>query len=135
MFVIGINGFRLRKWSESDPPYIVKSVLGIGNYFSIISLKRLEAINDGYEDRQYIIKENKSCVSTSSFRDGKLSGISGFIYSNADFWNLPASLGSDFKFVHNPTATPDIKIQQGWMPIGQEYWMEEDKLRDKQYSG
>jgi len=47
MFVIGINGFRLRKWSESDPPYIVKSVLGIGNYFSIISLKRLEAINDG----------------------------------------------------------------------------------------
>lgn len=135
LFVVGINGFLAAKLSDTEIPYIVKSVFGYGKDVATISLKTLEIINRFYEYRQYVIKKNLSPVSTSPFTNGELPGISGIIYSNVDIWNLPALPGSDFKFVHNPTVYPNIRIQQEWMPIGQEYWVEGDMLRVKQYNG
>jgi hypothetical protein len=135
LFVIGINSFLVTKLSDTEIPYIVKSVFGYGKDVATISLKTLGIINRFYEDRQYVIKKNLSPVSTSPFTNGELPGISGIIYSNVDIWNLPASLGSDFKFVHNPTSYLDSRLQQGWMPIGQEYSVEGDMLKVKQYNG
>lgn len=57
-------------------------------------------------------------------------GISAVLYSTAHVFAY-RKLGTGFKLVHNPkTRAP---IPKGFLKIGSEYWMEEDKLICKQY--
>ncbi len=127
LFIVGINGVQITRFLEAEIPYIVKAVLGVGNYFSQIDINTLKTVNDGYQKRDVIKKKNNSPVFTNTFLSGDFPEISGVIYSNTDLWNLPDSLGENFLFVHN--LKPNNPINLGWLPTGNEYWVEDDKLR------
>ena len=106
---------------------IVQSVLPFGDITYTIDIDKNAVINSYFQYRDSITKKSGSSVSTRAFLDPNYSGISGILYSNSNLWNLPPIFGSEFIFIHNPTA--QNKIPHKWLPIGNEYWVENDILK------
>ena len=133
-YVIAINGWDIpHAYTEDEIPYIVKAVLPIGNLTVTIDINKMEAINQYYKFRGDIKKKSGSLVPTRAFQDTSFSVISGIIYSHTDLWNLPAYLGRDFQFVHNPLALHTL--EKGWLPRSRSIWVEGDKLRFEEGEG
>ena len=131
LFMVAVNGFFAHS-SGGEIPYIVQALYGFGDYFATINIDSLQILNQGYIKRALIKKQNNSEVSANAFVDRKTPELSGVIYSDAEAFNLPPSFGSDFIFVHNPTANHPIPL--GWLPVGAEYWVDGQTLRFKRYA-
>jgi len=130
LFVIAINGFNIPHiLGEDEIPYIAKSVLPFGDLAITLDIDEMKPIEEFYEYRGHIQKKSGASVSTKAFQDPSYSFVSGVIYSTAELWNLPASLGSDFVFVHNPIA--DQILDKEWVNRGKCIWVENNQLRFK----
>jgi hypothetical protein len=109
VYVIAINGFDVPHiLGENEIPYIAKSVLPIGDFSVTFNIDEMRPIDEFYKYRGNIHKKSGANVSTKAFQDPNYSFVSGVLYSTAELWNLPASLGSDFIFVHNPIANQTL---------------------------
>lgn len=126
-FVIAINGFIVpHRYSDIDPPNIVKSVLPFGDEYFNINIETKRVIDRGYFYQPFIKKVNESEVSKTLFQDEKYSGISGIIFSVVDIFNMPEIMGKEFIFIHNPLAKNPLP--RGWLRSGREYWAEDSQL-------
>jgi len=127
-FVIAINGFDVPHILDEDEiPYIVKAVLPFGDLTITIDIDEMEPIDEFYKYRGHIQKKSGANVPTKAFQDPSYSFVSGVMYSTAELWNLPASLGADFVFVHNPIA--DQVLDKEWISTGRYIWVEDNRLR------
>lgn len=130
IFVVAINGFNVPHiLGEDEIPYIVKSVLPFGDLTVTINIDEMKPVDEFYEYRGHIQKKSGANVPTKAFQDPTYSFVSGVLYSTAELWNLPASFGSDFKFVHNPIAYQILDKE--WISRGMSIWVEGDQLRFK----
>lgn len=130
VFVIAINGFDIPHiLGEDEIPYIVKSVLPFGNLTVSIDIEEMKPTEQFYQYRGHIQKKSGSEVPTKAFQDPSYSFVAGILYSTAELWNLPRSLGEDFLFVHNPTANQGL--DKGWISRGRSTWVEDNQLRFK----
>lgn len=128
IFVIAINGFDIPHiLGEEEIPYIVKSVLPFGDLTITLDIENMKPIDQFYAYREHIQKKSGKNVITKAFQDEKYSFVSGIIYSVAELWNLPASLGADFLFLHNPIA--NNFLDKEWIGKGRYIWVENDNLR------
>ena len=131
LFMIAINGFFAHS-SGGEIPYIVQALYGFGDPFDTINIDSLQIINQGYRKRESLKKQNNAEVFANVFINGTYPELTGVLYSNTEAFNLPPSLGSDFIFVHNLTANHSIPL--GWLPVGTEYWVEDQTLWFKRYA-
>jgi hypothetical protein len=130
IFVIGINGFDIPHiLGEDEIPYIVKSVLPFGNLTVTIDIEKMEPTEQFYQYRGHIQKKSGANVPTKAFQDLSYSFVAGVLYSAAELWNHPTSLGEDFLFVHNPITNQEL--DKGWMKRGRSVWVEDNQLRFK----
>ena len=127
-YIIAVNGQNVYPiLLEDEVPRIVKAVLSLGSPSITLNPDTFEIVDQGYAHRPVLWKAKGSQVPTDTFFDPAFSGISGLIFSMADVWTGSRVLGSDFFYVHNPLAANPLP--KGWLPIGIEYWVEDDKLR------
>lgn len=126
--VIAINGFDIpHVLSETDIPYMVKSVLPFGDLSVTLDVSEMKPINEFYVYRDNIQKKSGASVPTKAFQDPVNDFVSGLLFSTAELWNLPSDLGIDFRFIHNPLAKQPL--DKKWIGRGKEFWVEGDQLR------
>lgn len=128
VFIIAINGFDIPHiLGEDEIPYIVKSVLPFGNLTVTIDIDEMKPIDQFYQYRAHIQKKSGANVPTKAFQDSHYSFVAGVLYSTAELWNHPSSLGEDFLFVHNPIANQGL--EKDWISRGRSVWVEDNELR------
>ncbi len=129
-FAIAINGFDIPHiLGEDEIPYIVKSVLPFGNLTVTIDINERKPIDQLYQYRGHIQKKSGANVPTKAFQDPSYSFVAGVLYSTAELWNHPPTLGEDFLFVHNPTTSQGL--DKDWISRGRSIWVEDNQLRFK----
>lgn len=111
-YIIAINGSKLNFMSRTDDiPYIVKSILPIGDYsYNFAS----ETTSISYRDT--IRRVGGADVSTNVFLDDNYRHISAILYSNTHAGRFDEEIGSDYLLIHNPKAInplPADIIQKG----------------------
>jgi hypothetical protein len=132
-YIIAINGGNIpRAGNEGDDvPHIVKAVLPFGNLFLKINQKG-EITVSHYEYRDGIRKCSGTKIPTNIFEDKSYSRISAIMYSWVNVVDRPEQIGTEIIFIHNPFA--ENPLLKGLSQFGTEYWVENDKLRNKKWS-
>lgn len=122
-YVIAVNGGYVPYASAVGfgLPYIFQAVSRLGPKFTTLDRETLEMRDQGYSPLPAVRKVGGAQVPTDIFVDGGYEGISGVLYSGASIWNLPASHGSEFVFIHN--VRPANPLHKGWVS-GTEFWSE-----------
>ncbi len=121
--IIALNGrgIPLAFLSNDDEiPNIIKSVLPFGNLRYEFDISTKKIIRAYYAHRSVISKQSGSEVSTDVFLDDHYAGISAILYSDANAANHPATIGSEFILIHNPTAKNPLR--RGHFKFGIEFW-------------
>jgi len=132
--IIAVNGWLI---PESDShhyvPYIVKSVLPIGQRFAKLSGEPLTLVEAGYKYRRLVKKAKGEPIPTDSFFNPMYSSLSGVLFSRASAFYPQPSFGSDFIFVHNPEAM--MSLPKGWLKCGTEFWVNaKGELKSKRWA-
>lgn len=128
--VIAVSGAFLQAYDPlPEPPYIVRSVLGVGSSGFVLDRSELMQF---VEPRKLVCKVSGSPVYTDLFLGSDYSRVSAVLYSRANWICRPQRPGEEFVLVHNPNAT--CPLPRGWLPIGDEYWREGSGLRRKRHS-
>lgn len=118
-YIIAINGCRISSSrTDFDPPRILRSVLPFGYPQVTLDTVSRQIISQGYQYRSTISKASGSTVQTDIFLDPDYKHISAILFSNADVFNLPKSMGDDFITVHNPLAHP---LPDDFLNFGQQW--------------
>jgi hypothetical protein len=128
--VIAVSGAGLQAYDNlPNPPYIVQSVLGVGNQaFKLEGARLLPFV----ESRNQVQKINGSPVDTYPFFRDEYYQVSAVLYSRANWICRPHRPGEEFILVHNPNATRPLP--KGWLPVGEEYWLEDSSLLKTKHS-
>jgi hypothetical protein len=79
------------------------------------------------EFRDRVLKKSKAAVPTDLFLQKESAHVSAILYSASDCVNHTREPGEDFILVHNPSAT--VQIPDRWLPVGEQYWIEDHVLR------
>ena len=131
--VIAISGALLpTAIGEGPVPRILQAILGVGNLVLDIAQRTGEIVGHSVEHRDEVQKKSGAAINTAPFLDHAYSHISAVIYSASCWVNHPPVPGPDFTVIHNDIA--DVKLPHGWLPIGDEYWREGDKLHSERHS-
>jgi hypothetical protein len=102
-----------------EPPWIAKSLYGLGHQAVDISSKTME-VTDTYLTRQpSITKQNEEAIDADLFGSGRAAEVSGAIYSSVDAWNPVSSPSRGVLFVHNRTAS--VPLPNRWLPLSVSY--------------
>ena len=130
-FVVAIHGGNLDVWPlspepEDELPRIVKAVFPFGNRPIVFDPTTQDPILGEHRHRPYIMKKSKSLVSTKIFLDSQYKGISGILFSKTKPQEVAEIKNSVFIFIHNPNAQNPLSI--GWLPVYEEYWVENQRL-------
>jgi len=126
--VIAISGAMLPyRFSEALVPRIVRAVFGIGDLALELDRATTKCVGRhlGYKDE--VKKLSKKAVKTDTFLRDECSHISAVIYSSSCWVHHPITPGAEFVTVHNPHAT--TPLPDGWVPFGDEYWLDGCQLR------
>jgi hypothetical protein len=119
-YVIAVNsGLIPYAFMTEEPPRIANAVYPMGAIQAHVSTETGELLSVDSAYRPTIAKASGSTVSTDVFLDEAYAGISGVIYSGANAWNMPSSMGSDLALVHNLMAT--VSLPMTWYPFKQEW--------------
>jgi hypothetical protein len=111
---------------EQAIPRIVKSVFGVGVEAFLLNSSTMKFEGSTHIPLETVAKASGSPVSQQAFLDGTYSGISACLYSSVDAYNRPERLDQPFVLVHNPTAK--VRLALGAIPLGREYWVQDQKL-------
>ena len=131
--VIAISGAVLpTAIGEGPVPRILQAILGVGNLVLDVSQRTGEIVGHSVEHRDEVQEKSGAAINTAPFLDHAYSHISAVIYSASCRVNHPPVPGPDFTVIHNDNA--DVKLPHGWLPIGDEYWREGDKLHSERHS-
>ena len=114
-------------WKEAMIPRVLQALFAIGQYEATVNPRSMRIESEGFALRDAICKQKGSHVRTDIFLDRTFALVSGVLFSYADVYNRPRTLGADFIFVHNSQAS--CPLPRGWLKIGHEYWVEDGKLR------
>lgn len=126
--VVAISGGRLPFCFQEYPiPNIVRALCGVGFLSMKVDVQSLRRLETHIEFRDHVDKISKSPVSTDLFLRKESAHISAVLYSNADCVNYPRKPGLEFVLVHNPNAR--VPLPSDWLPIGEQYWIEDGVLR------
>lgn len=126
-FVIALNGRGINMTLFEGPlPAIVRSVYPAGDYSITIDVNTLKPVREGYQTRHEISKVSGSPVLTNAFLNQDYSGVSGILYSNAAFWDMPVTPGCEFLYIDNSVA--NIHLEAKWLGIGKYCYKEENHL-------
>jgi hypothetical protein len=126
--IIAISGAMLPyRYSESLVPRIARSVLGIGDLVLELDRATTECIGRHLSYRDEVKKLSKKAVKTDTFLGDECQHVSAVIYSPSCWVHHPNTPGSEFVTVHNPHATDPLP--DGWLPLGEEYWLDGSQLR------
>lgn len=117
---------------EGPVPRILKAILGVGNLVFDIAHRTGEITGHSVEHRDEVQKKSGALIDTAPFLDQAYSHISAVIYSASCWVNHPSVPGVDLTVIHNENA--DVKLPHGWLPVGDEYWRDDDKLHSAQHS-
>ena len=130
--VIAISGAVLpTAIGEGPVPRILQAILGVGNFVLDIARGTREIAGHSVEHRGEVQKKSGAAINTAPFSDQAYSHISAVIYSASCWVNHPPVPGPDFTVIHNGNAV--VKLPHGWLPIGDEYWREGDKLHSERH--
>jgi len=125
--IVAVSGGRLPfRFNEGPIPYIVRAVLGVGGPTLEMDRATKKIVGRSIEYRDHIVKKSGSPVDTDVFFRDESTHVSAVLYSSADCVNHCTKPGSDFVLVHNPKAS--VPIARGWLPIGDEYWIDQSSL-------
>ncbi|MHB1033819.1 MAG: hypothetical protein ACYC35_05215 [Pirellulales bacterium] len=117
---------------ERTVPRIIRALLEVGDEVWRINTVTREVIERTHAHQPTIAKRSGKLVSQGMFLDGLHAHVSVCLYSAADIVNRPNPHGCEFIAVHNPTALNPLP--HGTIPIGQEYWVEDDQLQCRDYT-
>jgi type I restriction enzyme S subunit len=109
-YVIAVNHAQVYDYIEvGEPPYILRSVVGLGSHFVTIDRETGEPTGQGMHYRGSIPKYSGAPVETRLFlssNSAPVSAIIGSVTSIGTPVHLPEHrMGQDFRLVHNPLAT------------------------------
>jgi hypothetical protein len=126
-YVIAINGGLIPYAPYGGVlPYVVNAFLAVGHPAIIWDKQKNEVVDSYFERREYITKLKGTEISTGPFLDSEYSMISGVIFSGVDPVNRPAIMGTDFIFLHNPSAKHPVS--KDIFPFCRQYWLEGEEL-------
>ncbi|MCX5717726.1 MAG: hypothetical protein NTW44_05330 [Nitrospirae bacterium] len=132
-YIIAINGGRIcYSLLASTHPYIVLSVLPIGNLVFAFDKESGKLVNSFHQYRDAVTTAKGSPVRTDIFMNKDYAGISAVLYSHMNVVNRPNRIGVEVHIVHNPLA--DNKLPQGIFPFGTEWWVSGNELIQKSYA-
>jgi hypothetical protein len=125
--VIAISGAMLpTAIGEGPVPRILKALLGVGNLVLNIDPRTGQTVSRSVEHRDEVERGSRPAVRTDPFLDPTYSHISAVVYSPCDWVTHPEKPGPDFTVIHNENAS--IKLQHGWLQVGDEFWREDNEL-------
>jgi len=101
----------------------------VGNWG--LKLDRTELLSF-IESRNQVQKINGSPVDTDPFSRNEYSHVSAVLYSRANWMCRPEKPGEEFVLAHNRNAK--CRLPRGWLPVGEEYWLEDSKLLTTKHS-
>jgi hypothetical protein len=131
--VIGISGAILPNATGEGPiPRILQATLGVGNPVLNIDRNTSQIVSHHVEHREEVSKRSGALIKTDPFLDPAYAHISAVIYSASCWVNHPTPPGSDFTVIHNENA--NVKLPRGWLPVGDEYWRDNDQLHSIRHS-
>ena len=126
--VVAISGGRLPfRFQEYPIPNIVRALCGVGCLAVEVDVQSLRRRETHIEFRDHVDKISRSPVSTDLFLQKQSAHISAVLYSSADCVNYPRKPGLEFVLVHNPNAS--VPLPNGWLPIGEQYWVQDGVLQ------
>jgi len=131
--VIAIGGTMIAGIGEALIPRIAKALLGVGDPVLHIGLTTGRAIDHSIEHRDGVSKKSGIVVKTDPFLDPQYAHISAVIHSACNWVTHPARPGTDFTVFYNENA--NVKLPQGWLPVCEEYWRENDQFRSARLEG
>lgn len=123
-YVIAVNGCQLRNgpfsalYGISQFPFAAEAVFPIGPIQLRINRETGEVVDQGYQDRPYIINRNNAPVPAYTFLDPRFAPISAI-------WAVDLNGGSvignsePMAVIHNPNALNPIPV--GFLPADDEY--------------
>ena len=125
-YIIAVNGGGIGLVSfDADPiPAILRSVYPIGDFYITYDKESGKFIDSGFYNRQEVIKNSGSSVSTNIFIDPNNTGISGILYSQTAIKFPLSQMEEDFLFIHNLLANNPLNL--GWIDLKEEYWIDEE---------
>ena len=105
-YIIAINGSKLNFMTRTDDiPYILKSILPIGDYSYNFASE-----TTSISSRDSIRRVGGAEVSTNVFLDDNYKHISAILYSNTHAGRFDEEIGSDYILIHNPNAVNPLLI-------------------------
>src|SRR5258708_1309526 len=126
--IIAVSGARLPfRFNEQPIPSIVRAVCAVGSVVLEIDLATRKRLGASVEFRDHVLKKSSARVPTDLFLQQESAHVSAVLYTASDCVNHPRNLGSDFILVHNPNAI--LPIPESWLPVGEQYWIEDHVLR------
>jgi hypothetical protein len=132
--VIAVSGMLLyTQHSEQPIPRIVRAALGVGNLVLELDRRTLARTGHSVEYQDEITNPKGASIRTDVFLDPAYAHISAVLYSTADWVNLPKEPGTELILIHNHQAT--TPLPRGWLPVGDEYWWEDNAIRSEWHSG
>ncbi len=132
-FVVAVNAARIPSARlEITIPRIVRCLLPFGHEAFHLDRTSLEVVDRSFAYQPTVTKRSGSPVSTDVFLDPDYSVISAVLYSCCDEINRPTTPGADFLVCRNPCA--NAPVPSGWLRVGWEYWVEDDKLHRSYHS-
>lgn len=128
--IIAVSGGRLPfRFQEYPIPNIVRALCGAGFLGMELDIQSKQRLGTYAEFRDHIDKKSKAPVPTDLFLKKECAYVSAVLYSNADCVNYPRRQGAEFVLVHNPHA--NVPLTDTWLPLGQQYWIQDGALRRK----
>lgn len=124
-YIVAVNGCKIgAALAESDPPRIVRALLGKGFRFVSIDKTSRAVVAQGLQDHRTVQRAGGQEIRTDLLLQDGYRGLSGVLYSRASVRKLPPQMGGDFVFIHHPRATNPVS--RGLVKVGTE-WVPYDK--------
>jgi len=125
--VIALNGSQIPSArAELTIPRVVRSVLPFGHETFHLDIESFEVVGRSFRYRKHVEKSGGAKIEVDVFLDKSSARVSALLASCVDELNRPDVPGGDFVLIHNPKAAHPLP--RGWLPVGEEYWVEDDQL-------
>jgi len=117
-YVVAISAGRVYETLMDPNAAILKTVLPVGHPQLLINTETGQAVDGGYSYRPEVTKAGGAMVSTTCFVDSEFAGVSGVLFSEANFLVDTAGTRDGFLFIHNLMAKNPLPA--GWLGFGLE---------------
>ena len=135
-YVIAVNLGSIPPLPDLHPPRLARTVFGLGYPEASLDLESGALLDIRYQEKNILYKQSGAAIPSAfrkhrDFEDAGYEGIAAILSSSMTAFNSCQPwfdhnlyrMGDDYCIVHNPLADKQHKLPLGFLPRGEEYWL------------